>query len=51
VREEVRREWIRDQRQQSNERFYADLRKRYEVTVERPIANAGAPALAAGVRQ
>jgi hypothetical protein len=51
VREEVRREWIRDQRQQANERFYADLRKRYEVTVERPIANAGAPALAAGVRQ
>jgi hypothetical protein len=51
VRDEVRREWIHDQRQQANERFYADLRKRYEVTVERPTASGGASALAAGMRQ
>ncbi len=50
VRDEVRREWIHDQRQQANERFYADLRKRYEVTVERLTANGGASALAAGIR-
>lgn len=48
VRDDVRREWIHDHRQQANERFYADLRKRYEVTVERPAANGGA--LAAGMR-
>jgi hypothetical protein len=51
VRDEVRREWIHDQRQQANERFYADLRKRYEVTVERPTASGSASALAAGMRQ
>jgi peptidyl-prolyl cis-trans isomerase C len=49
VRDEVRREWIRDQREQANERFYTDLRKRYEVTVERSRANGGT--LAAGMRQ
>jgi hypothetical protein len=49
VRGEVRRDWIHDQREQANERFYADLRKRYEVTVERPIANGSA--LSAGMRQ
>ena len=50
VRGEVRREWIHEQRQQANERFYADLRKRYEVTVERATASGGAPALAARMR-
>ena len=51
VRSEVRREWIHDQRQQANERFYADLRKRYEVTVERPTEPLGASGLVAGMRQ
>ena len=51
VRDEVRREWIHDQRQQANERFYADLRKRYEVTVERPTANGGDPRWPVGTRQ
>jgi len=46
VRSAVRDEWMSAQRLQANERFYADLRKRYDVTVER----AGAPARAsAGV--
>lgn len=51
VREEARREWIHDQRQQANGRFYADLRKRYEVTVERPTASGGASALAVRMQQ
>jgi hypothetical protein len=51
VRDEVRREWMHDQRQQANERFYADLRGRYEVTIERPTENGGASAVAAGMRQ
>jgi hypothetical protein len=51
VRSEVRRQWIHEQREQANERFYADLRKRYAVTVERPISNGSAAAVAAGMRQ
>ena len=51
VRDQVRREWVHDQRQQANERFYADLRKRYEVTVESPTGKGGGPALAVGARQ
>jgi hypothetical protein len=49
VGDEVRREWVRDHREQANERFYADLRKRYKVTVEGPMANGDA--LAAGMRR
>lgn len=49
VRDEVRLEWVRDQREQANERFYTDLRKRYKVTVERLTANGDA--LAAGMRR
>jgi parvulin-like peptidyl-prolyl isomerase len=42
VRDDVRRKWMQDQRQQANDRYYADLRKRYAVTVERPaIADDG----------
>jgi hypothetical protein len=42
VRDDVRRKWIHDQREQANDRYYADLRKRYEVIVERPtLARAG----------
>lgn len=36
VRGEVRRRWLHDQREEANERFYADLRKRYQVTIEMP---------------
>ena len=41
VRDEVRRKWTHDQREHANDRYYADLRKRYAVTVERPT-HAGA---------
>lgn len=42
ARDSVRRKWIHDQREEANDRYYADLRKRYEVTVERPsLAGAG----------
>lgn len=36
VRDDLRRKWLHDQREQANDRYYADLRKRYLVTVERP---------------
>lgn len=36
VRDDVRRKWIHDQREQANDRYYAELRKRYQITVERP---------------
>lgn len=36
VRDAVRAEWLRAQRLEANERFYAELRKRYAVTVEWP---------------
>lgn len=36
VRDDVRRKWIQGRREQANYRYYADLRKRYEITVERP---------------
>lgn len=51
VRDDVRREWIHDQRWQANERVYADLRERYQVTVERPAEHGGASGLITGVRQ
>lgn len=51
VREAVRDEWIREQRLQANDRFYADLRKRYEVTVQRPAERSGTSSLVAGIRQ
>lgn len=51
VRDQVRREWVHAQRLQANERFYAELRKRYEVTVESPGGEGGGPALAVGARQ
>ena len=42
VRDDVRRKWIHDQREQANDRYYADLRRRYEIKVERPTpADAG----------
>lgn len=50
VRGAVRDEWIREQRLQANERFYAGLRKRYSVTVERPTTSSIGPGQAIGVR-
>lgn len=50
VRGVVRGEWIRTQRLQANQRFYADLRGRYAVTVERPNGSAGASGQAASKR-
>jgi PPIC-type PPIASE domain len=38
VRDAVRREWVNARRLESNEKFYAELLKRYVVTIERPIA-------------
>lgn len=51
VRDAVRGEWIHAQRLQANERFYSDLRKRYQVTVERPQERGGASGRVAGMRQ
>lgn len=44
VRDDLRREWMHVQRTQANARFYADLRKRYDVSVERPAAIDASPA-------
>ena len=40
VRDAVRREWDNARRQESNEKFYQDLLKRYTVTIEPPAAAA-----------
>jgi hypothetical protein len=39
-RDEVRRAWIDARHAEANARFYADLRKRYDVTVARPATSA-----------
>jgi hypothetical protein len=36
VREAVRREWDNNRRLEANEKFYQELLKRYEVTIEQP---------------
>lgn len=52
VRDDVRREWLYDKREDANERYYTDLRKRFEVTVERsPEPRIGTGALAVGMSQ
>jgi hypothetical protein len=38
VHDAVRREWANSRRLESNEKFYAELLKRYVVTIERPAA-------------
>lgn len=38
VRDAVRREWANTRRLESNEKFFAELLKRYVVTIERPSA-------------
>lgn len=50
VRDEVRRAWIHDERQKANERFYADLRQRYEVTVENPTAKVSTSTVSMGMQ-
>lgn len=35
VHDVVRNDWIAEQRKRANDRFYADLRKRYDVSIER----------------
>ena len=42
VRNDVRRKWTQDQREEANDRFYRDLRDRYAVTVERPASTGDA---------
>ena len=49
VRDAVRREWLATQRAAANARFYADLRKRYVVSVDYPKMPAGS-GLVAGLR-
>ena len=46
VRDDVRRKWVQDQREQANARFYRDLRKRYAISIERPAATGGDAAMA-----
>jgi hypothetical protein len=41
VRDTVRGEWMATQRGTANARFYADLRRRYVVTVDYPKVPAG----------
>ena len=50
VRDAVRREWVDEQHADANARFYADLRKRYVVTIEHPPVSVGS-GLAAGLRK
>jgi hypothetical protein len=50
VREQVRREWIDARRAEGNARFYAELRQRYEVTIERPTASGEVPNSPLGLR-
>jgi len=47
VRADVRRKWINEQRERANARYYAELRKRYDVIVERPPAMSDSSATAA----
>ncbi len=53
VRDVVRNDWVAEQRKQANDRFYSDLRKRYDVTIERDgqADLAGATAVLAGPAQ
>ena len=51
ARHDVVRAWMQEQRRQANARYYADLRRRYQVTIERaPDTAAPAPAAIAGTR-
>ncbi|MEA3291977.1 MAG: peptidylprolyl isomerase [Pseudomonadota bacterium] len=38
VRDKVRNEWQAEQRRNANDAFYTELRKRYDIVIERPTA-------------
>jgi len=48
VRTELRREWIDARHEEANARFYAELRARYAVSVERPASSDESPGVATG---
>lgn len=51
VREDVRREWQHARRVEANNRFYADLRKRYVVTIEHQTPKVAGPTMVAGLQR
>ena len=38
VRDKVRVEWVAEQQRKTNDMLYSELRKRYEITIEGPVA-------------
>ena len=40
VRDKVRGEWLAEQQRKTNDLLYSELRKRYEITIVGPAANA-----------
>jgi hypothetical protein len=50
IQAEVRRAWMNEQREFANARFYAELRRRYDVKVELPAVSAEPAKLVAGSR-
>jgi PPIC-type PPIASE domain len=50
VRDEVRRQWMNEQRELAAARFYADLRRRYNVKVQLPSTSAAPSELVAAGR-
>jgi len=50
VSEQVAREWKYEQQQAANARFYADLRRRYDITIEGQESTGPSQALAAELR-
>jgi hypothetical protein len=41
VRDKVRAEWLSEQQRKTNDLLYSELRKRYDITIEGPVATAG----------
>lgn len=39
VRDKVRGEWLAEQQRMTNDLLYSEFRKRYEITIEGPVAN------------
>ena len=50
IQAEVRRAWVNEQRELANARFYAELRRRYDVKVELPAVSVEPAKLVAGSR-
>ena len=50
IQAEVRRAWMNEQRELANARFYAELRRRYDVKVRLPAVSAEPAKLVAGSR-